>query len=300
MNTEYSTLKEIGVYHNLIKNKLDEFIRPNIKLIDIVQFIETEIKYLGLNTINSGIAFPVGVNVNNIVAHDTCFPNDKRILKKDDIIKVDFGIHKDGYIIDSAKTFYFDNKYSNIVNASIDATHSAIKMMRPDQILGEVGTTIQEIIESYGLKSIGYLSGHQIKQYNIHGGKAVPNINFNYNERVCVDEVYAVETYPSTYGNVRLDHSMDKTSHFKLEEMNSRRLDKKTKRFYDNIYERFKTLPFGIRDIHYLPKYKYCLKQLKTNNLVQYYPTIYEPEGHYSAQTEETIYVSENSTQILS
>jgi methionyl aminopeptidase len=63
------------------------------------------------HSINKGIGFPVGLSINECAAHYHPPPNDNKILKKDDIIKVDFGIEVNEWIIDSAFTLYFNDKH---------------------------------------------------------------------------------------------------------------------------------------------------------------------------------------------
>ena len=73
--------------------------------------------------------------------------------------------------------------------------------------LGEVGTAIQEVMESYEVeldgktypvKSIRNLNGHSIAPYRIHAGKTVPIIKSNDNTRMEENEVFAIETFGST------------------------------------------------------------------------------------------------------
>jgi methionyl aminopeptidase len=50
--------------------------------------------------------FPTGVSLNQIAAHYTSNPGDKTVLKYDDVLKLDFGTHVNGYIVDSAFTWW--------------------------------------------------------------------------------------------------------------------------------------------------------------------------------------------------
>jgi methionyl aminopeptidase len=45
---------------------------------------------------NKGLAFPVGVSVNNCVAHDSSCIVDDRKFKKGDVVKFDFGTQLNG------------------------------------------------------------------------------------------------------------------------------------------------------------------------------------------------------------
>ena len=46
-------------------------------------------------------AFPIGISINNVVAHDSYHESNLKILCKGDFIKVDVGLIEEGNIIDS-------------------------------------------------------------------------------------------------------------------------------------------------------------------------------------------------------
>ena len=105
--------------HNIIEDELRKVCRPNAKLIDIVYLIEEQINFLtnkyaesyNLKNIQYGSAFPVGINLNNIAAHWSPTNDCPIIINKTDLITIDYGIHFDGHIIDSAFTFAYDKKH---------------------------------------------------------------------------------------------------------------------------------------------------------------------------------------------
>ena len=65
-----------------------------------------------------GVGFPVGLSINECAAHWTPNPGEKRTLKSDDLIKIDYGVHIDGCIADSAFTFSFDEKFNELIKVS--------------------------------------------------------------------------------------------------------------------------------------------------------------------------------------
>lgn len=75
----------------------------------------------------SGIAFPTGISINNCAAHYTPNPGDETVLKYDDVCKVDFGTQIHGRIIDTAFTVAFNPVYDNLLKAVQDATNTGIK-----------------------------------------------------------------------------------------------------------------------------------------------------------------------------
>ena len=117
---ELDNLRECGKIHNLIRTEIKEWIKPGLKMIDISNKIESRIKELTLFDINNptiaGVGFPTGLSLNECAAHWTPDPGEKRILKEDDVCKVDYGVQKEGIIIDSAFTIYFNPKYDKLID----------------------------------------------------------------------------------------------------------------------------------------------------------------------------------------
>jgi methionyl aminopeptidase len=98
-------------------------------------------------------------------------------------MKIDFGTHVRGLLVDCAFTVSFNPIYDDLLKAVKEATNTGIRLAGIDARLNEIGEAIQETMESfeltlgnktYPIKSIRNLSGHLISQYHIHAGKSVP------------------------------------------------------------------------------------------------------------------------------
>lgn len=62
--------------------------------------------------------------------------------------------------------------------------------------------------QTFPVKSIRNLNGHDIVQYSIHGGKSVPIVKSNDQTKMEENEIFAIETFGSTgKGYVRDDVS---------------------------------------------------------------------------------------------
>jgi methionine aminopeptidase len=137
------------------------------------------------------------------------------VLQHEDVMKVDFGVHINGRIVDSAFTVTFDPVYDNLVNACKDATNAGIREAGIDVRMSDIGAAIQEVMESYEceikgttypVKCIRNLNGHSIGRYSIHGGKTVPIVKGGDQTKMEEGETFAIETFGSTgKGYVRDD-----------------------------------------------------------------------------------------------
>ncbi len=111
-------------------------IKPGATLLSIANGIEDSVRALlghqGLeqgDSLKGGMGFPTGLCLNNVAAHWTPNPGQKDVvLKYDDVLKVDFGVHVRGRIVDSAFTVAFDPTYDNLLASVKDATNTGIKV----------------------------------------------------------------------------------------------------------------------------------------------------------------------------
>jgi methionyl aminopeptidase len=290
----YQNYKKSGTIHKIIqKNVRDNFEKFNNTL-EIVEFIEDQIKtyskYDKNEPLNAGIAFPVGISINDVAAHDTP-SNSDRLINKDDLLKIDYGVHINGCISDGAFSICPSGKYDDLIKISEGATNIGIKNSGPDCILGEIGGYIQEYIESkeiiidnttYQIKSIYDLSGHNMSPYIIHLNKAVPNIKIPYYERMKEDEVFAIETFPTTgSGDI---YNCSECNHFMIEQKNVKNINEETKKIYD-IRKTLAFCPrwFDISDDEYISKF----------------PILKTIDGGIVSQYEKTIYVKDNGIDVI-
>ncbi|KAG5034844.1 hypothetical protein JHK87_009754 [Glycine soja] len=63
-----------------------------------------------------------------VATHWTPNSGDKTILQYDDVMKLDFGTHVDGYIVDCAFTMAFNPMFDPLLEASCEATNMGIKV----------------------------------------------------------------------------------------------------------------------------------------------------------------------------
>jgi len=165
--------------HNYIKKELKKnILKPGVSLHEITKFIENTIKtkmnYDPSYPLKAGIAFPVSLSVNKRVAHYTLPLNAKKyILKEDDILKIDYGIHINGYIIDSAFTYSACPDYQELLKIGEKTTDFAVSLCKIDTHLSDIGIQIEEYVQSkeinihnnfIQLNTIKNLFGHNIKR----------------------------------------------------------------------------------------------------------------------------------------
>jgi methionyl aminopeptidase len=223
MNNDFLTDYRRGAeVHRQVRKWAQSWIKPGMGLTEIANGIEDSVRALtghqGLeegDAIKAGMGFPTGLSINHCAAHYTPNAGNKMVLQQEDVMKVDFGVHINGRIVDSAFTMTFDPVYDNLIQACKDATNAGVREAGIDVRMSDIGAAIQEVMESYEceikgqtypVKCIRNLNGHSIGRYNIHGGKTVPIVKGGDQTKMEEGETFAIETFGSTgKGYVRDD-----------------------------------------------------------------------------------------------
>lgn len=319
-----SSLTAAGQIHKEVRRFLQPYLRPGVKLVDIANIIElkteeltSQMKNYEGKPVNKGIGFPVGLAINECAAHYHPAPGSNETLAKSDIVKIDFGVEVNKWIIDSAFTVYFDSKYDILAEAVRDATYTGIKNIGVDVSITEWGAQIQEVMESYEIKldgktypikAINNLGGHNIKQGIIHGGMFLPSVDmrgyFPSTYRF-TEGVYAVETFGSTGVNhvsEKSESNLYRLNPDNYKQTNINKLPHEQSNLIKNIYTKFNTLPFTDRyvELFNINEYKKHLKNLGTNKLIHSYPPACVNPGAYTAQYEHTVYIGEGKKIVFS
>lgn len=136
MNNEFLTDYRHGAeVHRQVRRWAQQSIKPGQTLTEIAEGIENSVRALtghqGLeegDNIKGGMGFPTGLSLNNCAAHYTPNAGNKTVLQKEDVMKVDFGVHFNGRIVDSAFTLTFDPTYDNLLAAVKDATNTGVRV----------------------------------------------------------------------------------------------------------------------------------------------------------------------------
>lgn len=162
--------------------------------------------------LRSGLGFPTGLCLNHQVAHYTPNPSQPPVhLQETDLLTVDFGVHINGWIVDSAFTLSLSPDpapaHTALLAAVKNATDTGIRAAGVDVRVSDVSAAIHEAMESWEVEVDGKmrrvrpvrnLSAHNIAQYRIHGGKSIPFVRNGDQTKMDEGEVFAIETFGST------------------------------------------------------------------------------------------------------
>lgn len=117
------------------------------------------------------------ISVNEEVVHG--IPGN-RVLKAGDIVSIDCGMVKNGFVGDSAYTFVVeecDDQTMALLRKTVESLYIGINEARHGNTTGDIGSAIQTHCESAGYGVIRELVGHGVGR-NLHEDPAVPNYGF--------------------------------------------------------------------------------------------------------------------------
>jgi methionyl aminopeptidase len=259
-----------------------EMVRVEERIVDLVDTIEEEILDEGGN-----IAFPLNISCNEDAAHDTASPGDERVFCMGDLVKVDMGVHIDGYIADTAVTVDL-GKNDLLVDASRAALERALSMVTPGVATGELGEAIQEEIEMRGYRPIANLTGHGLGKYDLHAKPTIPNVGMKGGAILEEGMVFAIEPFASTGTGYVSERS--RTEIYRQTAVRPVRL-KSAKSVLESIRNRH-GLPFARRWISG-NKVDLAISNLKKTEILHAFPVLHDVPGSLVSQAEHTVIVTE-------
>lgn len=236
-------------------------------------------------------AFPINLSRNEVAAHYTPAFESEDKVEENDVIKVDIGVHVDGYICDSAQTIDFSGKHKEMVKASDLALEEAVKMVEKNALIGEIGAKIEETIKGKGFKPIQNLSGHGVQQYDAHTYPTIPNIDNGDTKELEDDTVIAIEPFATNGQGFVKDGAQAEI--FQLDEKKGVR-SREARKLLDFIDENYGTLPFAERWLQRDLKIsefgrKVGLRELMQKKCITAFPLLKEQEGSIVTQKETTL-----------
>ncbi len=256
-------------------------------LLEIADKIEAKIVELGGKP-----AFPVNLSIDDIAAHYTPSHEDKTLAHG--LLKIDLGVHIDGWVADTAFSMDLENNDENrkLIEASENALASAAKVIKLNSKNNEIGKAIQKAIDTAKFSPIINLSGHGIEKYELHSGITIPNID-NQQEITLKEGLYAIEPFVTNGSGKVYDGKLSEIYELKSE----RNIRSQTAREILNfIIGEYSTLQFCSRWIYkkFGATSLLALKQLEANGNLHQFSLLIESSHGKVAQTENTFFIAKN------
>ena len=286
-----SWLHEAGRVSKEARDRAGEMVADGVLLLDVAEEVEGLMRKRGLRP-----AFPTCISIDNIAAHYSPTHDDTLRFRRGNVVKLDLGAQKDGWIADTAVTIEVGTRnWSRLILASELALQTAIEAVRPGVETRFLGEGVRRAIEANGYKPIRNLTGHTVERYVLHAGKSVPNIPHGH-DVLEEGEVVAIEPFSSSgagevdgrrTGNI---YRILRTGPVKDPALNE---------FLQACAAEFKSLPFAERWAYALDsRAPAFLNQLLRARAVMTYPALLDVGGGIVAQTEHTMIVTADGADV--
>ncbi len=292
-----------------VRKMATEMVEEDLKVLDLVEFTEQEIKNLG-----GEIAFPCNISINEITAHYTSPSQDETVLKNGDLVKIDLGAHVDGYIADSAITVIVGGDASpnemplsedgmqlqiKMIETVGQALENAISTVRDGVTVGKIGEVVEETVIAQGLKPVSNLTGHSMERYILHSGLSIPNIKDENRHKIREGDVLAIE--PFVTNGVGRVTDMNDAYIFRFLRNRPLRMAQARKMLHE-IAENYRNLPFAGRWVEESIKnrqFNLIMRNLISSRALYPYHVLKEKSNARVAQAEHTVIVEPDGCQII-
>ncbi len=186
-------VKEVGAasYKALLHAK--ELVKPGAKLLDVAEKAEKFAAESGF-----GCAFPINLSINQQAAHYSPTVNDEKVFSEKDVVKIDFGLSKEGILGDCALTVDLSKENGALVEAVEQALKDAISTVKAGRKVSAIGGVVQKAIESKGFLPIKNLGGHGVEKNDLHSYPFIPNYDNGDDTELEEDTVIAIEPFATT------------------------------------------------------------------------------------------------------
>lgn len=314
--TDYRKAAEV---HRQVRRHVQTIAKPGVTMTELAEEIETGVRALvghqGIDpgdALKAGMGFPTGLCLNHIAAHWTPNAGSKDVvLKYDDVLKVDFGVHVNGRIVDSAFTLAFNPVYDPLLAAVKATTNTGLKEAGVDARMDHLSEVMQEVMESYevdlngktvSVKAVRNITGHNILRYKIHGDKQVPFYKTKTNQRMEEGDIFAIETFGTT-GKARMMDDVGVYGYGRNQNASAAGLHHASaKALLKTIDANFGSIVFAKRYLERVGAKNYHLgmRSLVQHGVVDQYAPLVDVPGSYVAQFEHTVLLRPGCKEIIS
>lgn len=177
---ELEHMREAGRVNAQVLAAVGELLKPGVSTAELNAAAESVLKKHKCISPFKGYGHPpfpasITVSINSELVHG--IPNKNRKLKSGDIVSIDCGTVKDGWVADSAFTAgvgEISPEAQTLLDVTKGALLAGIEKMRVGNRTGDVSAAIQKYVESRGFHLTREYTGHGVGR-QMHEGPQVPN-----------------------------------------------------------------------------------------------------------------------------
>jgi methionyl aminopeptidase len=294
MNAEHlESLRKAGRIARDCREWARENIKPGVRLAHILETVEDMMAKEG-----AAPAFPAQTSRNHVTAHYCSPPGDEQVYEEGDCVKVDVGVHVDGWVADNACTVDLseDGRWSELIKASEDALHAAIALVGVGVRVSDIGGAVESAIQARGFEPVRNLTGHGVARWKVHCAPQIPSYREG-REQLRAGMIIAIEPFAST--GVGMIEERGKAEVFMLVRppRNAKGIDKDLL----NAIQAWRGLPIARRYFNNFPPevLEDTISKLARQGSLVRFPPLVERVGVMTAQTEHTMIVGAEGVEVI-
>jgi methionyl aminopeptidase len=269
-------------------------IRPGVRVAHVLESVERMIRERGAEP-----GFPAQSSRNSIAAHYCSAPEDPLVYQEGDCVKVDIGVHVDGYVADTATSVDLssDGRWKPLIKASSDALAAAIATVGVGVKVGKIGAAIERTIMAAGFQPVRNLTGHGLGRWKVHTPPQIPNYGENGGGALAEGMVFAIEPFACNGRGYIRERGRAEVFMMVRPPTKAKGLDKDVLKAIDG----WRGLPIARRYFLHLDAgaVEDTLSKLAKQGALMRYPPLVEEEGVMVAQTEHSLYLGPEGVEIL-
>ncbi len=175
---EIEKLREVNALVAEFFEGVKELIKPGVTTFDLEEFSEKFVREKGVIAAFKGyMGYPANlcVSINEEVVHG--IPSRSKVLKDGDLVSIDFGLKKEDFFGDAARTYpvgSVDEEGKRLMEVTEKALYVGIDEARVGNRLYDISGAIQEFVEGNGFSVVRDYVGHGIGR-SLHEDPQVPN-----------------------------------------------------------------------------------------------------------------------------
>jgi len=259
--------------------------------------------------ITKGIGFPTCISVNNVIAHFSPLMSEPDVVLVDgDMVKVDLGVHIDGFIacvghsvfVGATKENKVTGRKADVMKAAYTASEVALRLVKDGNTSTQVRDAIEKVAKEFNCTTVeGMCSITQLQQNTIEGEKSMI-VNMNDAQKkddTVIDysthDVYMIDAVMSSGDGKWREGEARTTVYKRTDEMYALKM-KASRAFFSEVCNKYTTMPFTLRSFEDEKKARLGVGECTNHELLMPYPVREEKEGEYVARFELTVLLMPN------
>jgi methionyl aminopeptidase len=269
-------------------------IQPGVRIRHVLETVESMIRERGGQP-----GFPAQSSRNSVAAHYCSAPEDEQTYQEGDCVKVDIGVHVDGYVADTAATVDLssDKRWTPLIESSKNALAAAIATVGEGVPVGDVGGAIERTILKAGFQPVRNLTGHGLGRWKVHCAPQIPNYAERGGGTLKRGMVFAIEPFASTGKGYIREAGKAEVFMMVRPPMKAKGLDREVLK----AIEAWRGLPVARRYFTHLDRglVEDTITKLARQGSLMRYPPLVEDEGVMVAQYEHSLYLGPDGVEVL-